>query len=344
MARHTQDAVEQLGEDLDDSRRLTESFKKQFLTTKNTLEATLSKLKASEVSNKKLHLDVKASHENISALTTQLKVEKEKAEGAQKAAAIELRAREEFLIKKASVDREKLEAITRGEMAEQAKDYERQIERSLAEVANIRKLATEELRKLQQSADNLLEAEQKKRGDLIRQIEGDHTEAMNTAKAEREDIVKKGKAMIVKERADASLKLKTEREDHEKFVRNVNVTLAKYRQDQTAYEEKVKNKIVSYKKKLHAASSRISKLQQSNDEYKQRIEVVEIEKHKCISDNERLRRQVGSKKGSASDLEIQFHALQREYADLMKQNRNLKENVRYFGKMLFLFCTSRTVD
>ena len=328
VAKHTQENVEKLENEIDDTRRLADSFKSQFLSTQASLESTTEKLKLSEENVCHLNAKLEEANREIKARNEQIDQEKVAHSNSLKAAEKQFKEREQCLKEKAVSDLQQLRVESDDMISSVKQSHQEQLQRIEEEITRVKSSAEQEVEAVKISTDNLLRAKEVENENLIRQMRSECDAAVEKARIEREELMKKGKSMLVKERTDASLKLKLEREEHEKFVVGVKKTVEKYRADQATYEKRANSKIASYRRKFLAASSTVRELENTRAEYNEQIEDLEREKKNLVTENERLRRQIGSKKGSESDLQVQFDSLQREFNDLLAQNREIRENVR----------------
>mmetsp|Transcript_13449 Transcript_13449/g.21674 ORF Transcript_13449/g.21674 Transcript_13449/m.21674 type:complete len:358 (-) Transcript_13449:377-1450(-) len=148
------------------------------------------------------------------------------------------------------------------------------------------------------------------------------------AHEERTKLMEKGKGMIneLKEKMGKEIQELT---DDVNFLED---KLVKEEEDKKRLGIQFQTKIVEYKKKLQAATGRINSLSSDNDEFEEKVTLLEREISKLREENDRYRRQLGGRSGSDSVLKNQIETLQKEFKSAVDENRELKRKLQSQGQ------------
>ena len=145
------------------------------------------------------------------------------------------------------------------------------------------------------------------------------------ANGENEKLMTRGKEMLkdVKEEKDEQIRGLSDDID---FLEN---KIQREEQDKKRLGTQFQTKIVEYKKKLQVASSRINTLSADNNDYEDRVKILERERFKLNNENDRYRRQIGGRSDSA--IQSQLDLLQTEFQNIVDENRELRRKMHGQG-------------
>ena len=327
-AKREDDAVHQMEQELDDAQRLSEKFKDQFLSTKNTLEETKGLLEASSSRESRMQNDIQNLQEVNESLKQTIEEERRDAKEAAIEASQLLESTKQQLeeshkdeLKRTNNDFEfKLKQILSDHEAkcqqmcqefEQKEDQHNQTKFDLmanhaAVVANLSTERDEEIKCLQEKHINEL-----------RTLDQKNSEA-------RDELITKGKQMISKLKLEADEKIKALTSSLS-MVNEEKDTLMK---NQKEYEERVAKKISSYKQKLAVAQTEIEEATSQSDDFETKMKKSEKEKACLQDENDRYRRQLNGRMGVDQS---QYEALQHEYNLVLEENKSLKSSPNPIG-------------
>lgn len=338
VSKHTEAAVMQLEEKMDDSARLADSFKKQFLhtltqleTTQNELQSTLEvvstlKSEINEWSQKYAELECVLSDERIQNLEARKQAEDK----------FEQETRE--LLEKAESELAEKESLWNDLLESERNDAQHSLDAVFNKLKETTDRYNYELSQLREETRVLIEAEKHNSSTKIQQLMLEHSEAIDVLKQEaaneREELMKKGKAMIASKKEKVENFIRKLKEDHDAEMSRMKSLYANFCEKQIAYEEKATKKITGYKAKLEVANGRICFLETEIDSLQLKQQDIEREKEKANEEAERLRRLVGSRMGAESDLELSFEKLRQEYSAMLEEQRLMKRQVSF--EMIFL--------
>jgi chromosome segregation ATPase len=146
----------------------------------------------------------------------------------------------------------------------------------------------------------------------------------NKAEEEKANLMEKGKGMI----RDIKDKMEKEIQDLSDDVTFLTEKLLKEEDDKKRLGIQFQTKIVEYKRKLQAATGRINTLSSENNDFEDKVKLLERERAKLREENDRYRRQLGGRSGSDSVLQNQVEMLQNEFQNAIDENRELKKRLQ----------------
>jgi chromosome segregation ATPase len=317
-AKRGHDSVQRLEEACDDAKRLAEKFKEQYLATKNTLESTQRDLFAS------IHRENDLQKRIVEVEGLMKDLEKTLHE-------------ERIAAQKAKLDATKLLHSTKKEMGEQSKAAKEQLVQEWQDKLEEERASFEEKYALlsaesTESAENLqeriaelrqqsvaslhkMEQEFKKKSN---EMEKEHEDEIDNLKLKSEEEMAKlmnhGKQLIQKKQQKILAM--------EETVTELNTGREQLLEAQKEFEKKVATKIQSYKQRLTLSEVRAEEIAKECDDIQTKCMKLERERANLQSENDRFRRQLGGRFGTDKG---QYEDLQRNYNDLVEENRSLKE-------------------
>ena len=317
-AKRGHDSVQRLEEACDDAKRLAEKFKEQYLATKNTLESTQRDLSAS------IHRenDLQKRIEEVEGLMKDL--EKTLHE-------------ERIAAQKAKLDATKLLHSTKKEMGEQSKAEKEQFVQEWQDKLEEQRASFEEKHALlsaesNENIDNLQEriAELRQQSVVsLQNMEKEFTKKSNEMEKEHGDEIDNLKLKSEEERAklmNHGKQLIQKKQEKilamEQQVAELNTDREQLLEAQKEFEKKVAAKIQSYKQRLTLSEARAEEIAKECDDIQTKCMKLERERANLQSENDRFRRQLGGRFGTDKG---QYEDLQRNYNDLVEENRSLKE-------------------
>ena len=329
-AKREVDSVQRLEESCDDARRLSERFKEQFLRTKSELEDTQQLLFESISREEKLQAAVNDWSKKYDELGQELEGEKLRAhkealDAEQKyqhekssiieQALSELKTLEEKLTATIEAERqqhnEKMDQVEKRRAEEEA--------RLSSELTALQEHSTATLRMTKEQAQQRIEElEQSKQAEIERLTEAKEDEI--------EMLTNKGKAMIRESRAKAKALQKKISEEFEVEIDSLKQEREKMISIQEEYEKVASAKIAKRDQQIKLFDIKLQESTRANEELQESIKKIERSKRDLMSDNDRLRRQLGSRFGPGSESEKQLEELISVCNSLREENRRLKDN------------------
>jgi hypothetical protein len=324
------DSVQRLEESCDDAKRLAERFKEQFLRTKCELEDTQQLLSESIAREEKLQEEVKDWSKKHYELGQEMKEEKLKAHKAALDAERKYQHEKSSLIEQARSElttlEEKLTATIETERLQHKKKMDqaeaRRVEeetRLANELAAIREQSSATLRTTKEQAQQRIEElEQSKQAEIERLAK------------EKEDkielLTNKGKSMIRESRAKAKALQKKISEEFEVEIESLKQEREKMISIQEEYEKAASAKIAKRDQQIKMFDAKLQEAARANEELEERAKKTERSKRELMADNDRLRRQLGSRFGPGSESEKQLEELMSVCNSLREENRRLKDS------------------
>mmetsp|Transcript_41406 Transcript_41406/g.81141 ORF Transcript_41406/g.81141 Transcript_41406/m.81141 type:complete len:1042 (-) Transcript_41406:69-3194(-) len=323
VSKHSRESVQKLEESLDDSQRLSERYKKQFLTTKSSLERVQSNLTDEKSVTKMLHTKLESSTKKSDILQENLAEEKQNFLHEQERSSVELSSTKSRLNE---LGRTKLDQVVT--KLTQAIRKERQ-----TACTNVMVLTAAFNAYMDGSSLSRIKLVENHRQDIkrcsdsfsndMRSLKLQFHEDINllqlSATKERNSLIIKGKSMMANKLAKAD---ESKRSD----LAKIKASFKEYEAKMLVYEENAKSKIASCKRQLNVSMSKCAQFEADNDELQTHIQQQEKELNEANEDNNRLRRQMTSRAGCTSDVENRHNNLQKEYTILMEENRRLKRD------------------
>jgi len=321
-AKREDDSVQRLEEACDDAKRLSEKFKEQYLVTKNALSSTQNNLSSSLSRGKDLEKRIEEIEDLKKDLEAELQEEKISARKAKLEATKTLHSTTKELAKQSKSEKEELLQEWQDKLEENRNSFEKKYgllsDQSKENIDHLQDRIAE-LR--QQSISSLQKMEQEftKETNEMKKEHEENTESLKVKNEEdRTKLIEHGKQLIQKKKEEANAKINGLQEQAKSFNEGRQQLLIA----QTEFEKKVAVKIQSYKQRLNMSEARAEETAKECDDVQTKLKKVDREKANVQSENDRFRRQLGGRFGTDNG---QYEELQRNYNDLLEENRSLKE-------------------
>jgi chromosome segregation ATPase len=323
------DNVQRMMESCDDAKRLAERFKEQFLHTKGQLEDTQELLRESEGREAKLREEVEDWTERHRKLGEEMKEERIKSQKA----ALDMERRfndaKRGLSEKARADLKDLEDKLTAKLESERNLQKEKVDRLVVERNEIEKRFAQQLTELREQASTNLRSMKEGLQQRIDELEQSKKEALETAekekKAELEALTQKGKGMLREKLRAADAKAK-------KAIAEANTQKDAYKEQLSSletfhvdFQEKAKNKIAKKSQQIELLKSQNEMTAAANCELEEKVQKAERTTKELVSENDRLRRQMGSR-GPGGASQTQLEELVSVCNSLRAENRRLKES------------------
>ena len=343
-AKRTNDAVTQLEEKFEDSQRLAESFKIQYLNTLSELESTKNELTHTKDAVKKLEAEVDGWTRKYYELEAELAKECARSKEAQQAAEETFERETQALLKKAATELAEKESLWTDLLENERNDAQNALNSVFRKLHETTEKFNREFSELQEQTRLIIETEKQTSASKLQQLSSDHALAIDSLRQElaneREELIKKGKSILATKQEKHDAVLAALKKEYESEMTRMKALYADFCEKQLSYEEKAKQKIASYKTKLDSANGKISFLDSELENAQSQQQHVAREREKLKEEVERLRRQVGSRMGAESDVSSAYEKLRQEYSVILEEQRTMKRQVciayRVFFKNRFL--------
>ena len=317
-AKREHDSVQRLEEACDDAKRLAEKFKEQYLATKNTLDSTKRDLVASIDRENVLQKRIEEVEGLMKDLETTLQEERIAAQKAKLDATKLLHSTKKEIGEQSKAEKEQLVQEWQDKLEEQRASFEEKHEMLSAESNENNENLQERIAELRQQSVASLQKMEQEFMKKTNEMEMEHGEDINNVKLkseeERAKLIDHGKQLI-KKKQEKILAM-------EEQVEELNTGREQLLEAQKEFEKKVAAKIQSYKQRLTLSEARAEETAKECDDIQTKCTKVERERANLQSENDRFRRQLGGRFGTDKG---QYEDLQRNYNDLVEENRSLKE-------------------
>jgi chromosome segregation ATPase len=325
-SKRENDSVQKLEEQKDDSDRLAKKFKEQYLATKSLLEKVQNQLDASIEREKTLKSQVAELEDQKSDLEQELQNERVLAHEARIEAEQNLERALRDLQKQASEEQKCLAQEWESRLSEseaQASQQYQELEHTASHNESRLKQSLEDIQnEFTTSIATLREENDRK----IEELSKCHTIEMksltDSTEKERSELMERGKKML-HEKSEKIRQLEETIDGLSQASREKEEELNTLKQNQAVFEEKVTNKIVSYKQRLNRSLAEAEENARECDELQSRLKKVESENSNLQQENDRFRRQLGGRFGADTGA---YEELKREFNVLLEENRLLKRS------------------
>jgi myosin heavy subunit len=323
------DSVQRLEESYDDAKRLSERFKDQFFQTKSELEDTQQQLCESEARGAKLKGEVEKLEKKIKELDDEMKEERLKSHKAALDAERNFQNEKKNLINKGRQDLNDLEEKLTLKIEAERKQHKEKIDRAEVQRIEIENNLSEQLTALREHSSKTLrstkELGQKMLGEL-EQSKKAEVEKLSKDKADEiEALITKGKGMIRESRQKAkALQLKIT-EEYEVKISSLEESLEKVKSIQEEYEQKATAKISKRDHQIKLLEARNRESITANSQLEDKVKKAERSSKELAGENDRLRRQLGSRFGPGGSSQNHLEDLTSVCKSLQEENRRLKE-------------------
>ena len=322
------DNVQRMIESCDDAKRLSDRFKEQYINTKGQLEDTLQLLQQSRAQEARLREEVANWTERHRKLGEEMKEERIKSHKAALDMEREFHDTKKSLSEKARANMKELEDKLTTKLENERKQHKVALDRLHTERDDIESRFSKQLAELREQSSNNLRSTKEALQKRIDDLEQSKTDALETAEREKkielEALTQKGKGMLRdKLRAIEASKKKSTDESNAK-IKALQDQLSKLEAFQIDFEEKAKNKIAQKKQQIQILQCENEQAIATNSDLEEKYKKAERTSKELVSENDRLRRQVGRGPGGAS--QTQLEELVSVCNSLRQENRRLKES------------------
>eukprot|EP00804_Cyclotella_cryptica_P009857 CCRYP_014174-RA/>CCRYP_014174-RA protein AED:0.02 eAED:0.02 QI:52/1/1/1/0.4/0.33/6/2015/1066 len=323
------DNVQRLIESCEDTKRLSERFKEQFLTTKNHLEDTLQSLQESQARESKLQNEVADWSERHRKLVEEMKDERIKSHRA----ALDME-------RKFNDDKKALSERARGELKDmedklmlkienERKQHNEKLERLYAERNDIEKRFGQQLTELREQSSANLRSTKEALQQRIDELEQSKIEALEKAEKEKQDeldaLTHKGKAVLREKLKALEAKAQESLAKAEFEIKSLEEKLNSLKAFHMDYEAKAKAKITKKNQRISILESQSSAAAATHCELEEKVKKAERTSKELVAENDRLRRQMGSR-GPGGASQTQLEELVSVCNSLREENRRLKDS------------------
>jgi len=322
------DSVQRLEESCDDAKRLSERFKEQFFQTKSQLEDTQQLLSESETRETKLKEEVEDLTKKYKLLGNEMKDERLKSHKAALDAERSYQNEKKSLIEKGRQDLQDLEEKLTAKIESERNHHKEKMDRAEVQRTEIENNLSHQLAQLREHSSKTLrstkEQAQKDMDDLEQSKQEEIEKLLKNKADEIEALITKGKGMIRESRKKAKELERQIKEEYEVKIKareDENKQLTTLQQE---YERVASNKIEKRDKQIQLLEAKGREAARNNDALEDRVRKADRKNKELGSDNDRLRRQLGSR-GPGGASQGQVDELTSVCKSLQEENRRLKE-------------------
>ena len=323
------DSVQRLEESYDDAKRLSEKFKEQFFQAKSALQETQQLLCDSEAREEKLKLEVEELKKKIKELDDEMKEERLKSHKAALDAERIFQNEKKSLVSKGRQELHDLEEKLTAKIEAERKQHKDKMDRAEAQRIEIENNLSEQLTALREHSSKALRTTKElgqKMLDEMEQSKQLEVEKLLKNKADEiEALITKGKALIRESRQKAkALQLKIT-EECEVKMSSLEESLEKVKSIQEEYEKKATAKIAKRDQQIKVLEARNRESMTANSQWEDKLKKSERSNKDLAGDNDRLRRQLGSRFGPGGSSQNHLEELTSVCKSLQEENRRLKQ-------------------
>lgn len=323
-AKREGDAVQRLEQKLEDAERLADKFKNLYLETKSSLEQTQHDLTISLRKETNLSKELQELEESKQCLDRKLKEERIEAQKAKIEAAKQIHSTKKQMVEESNKEKDEIIKEWENKLRTERVDFEQRYQLLSDESEEKIKVLHERIEALRkQSVDSLKKVEQDfnvQKEQMIKNHKEEINQILSNSDQEREKLIAHGKQLIQKKKEEADEKIT----DLQQKLDELNELHTNLLSKQKEYEIKVTEKIQSYKQRINTSDARSEETSKECDELQAKCSKLEREKTNLQTENDRFRRQLGSRCLSGTS---QFEELQRNFNEIVEENRTLKEKL-----------------
>lgn len=323
------DSVQRLEESCDDAKRLSERYKEQFLQTKSDLEDTKQLLCESEAREAKLRAEVDELTKCNKDLVEEMKDERLKAHKAALDAERNFQNEKKSLIDKGHQDLLDMEERLTQKIEAERKQHKEKMDRAEAQRIEIENNLSEQLTALREQSSKTLrltkEMGQKSLDELEQSKQAEIERVLKEKSDEIEALMTKGKAIVRESRQKAKDLQRKITEEYEVNVRSLEEELEQVKGIQLNYEKAATAKIVKRDQQINVLEARYVESTRAITDLEDKVKKAERSSKELVGENDRLRRQLGSRYGSDDGSQNQIDELTSICKALKDENRRLKE-------------------
>ena len=323
------DSVQRLEESCDDTKRLSDRFKEQFFQTKSELEDTQQLLVESEAREVKLQEEVTDWTKKYKQLDKEMKEERLIRHKAMIDAERDWQNQKKSLIEKGRQDLMQLEQRLIEKIEVVRKQHKENMERADAHRTEIENNLNEQLLALREHSTKTLRAEkemgEKKLNELEQSKQAEIEKIGKEHAIKVEEMITKGKGMVRDARKQTKDLKKQITEEYEVKISELECELERVKSIQEEFEKKAIAKISKRDQQIKLLDARSRESTRANTELEEKVRKAEKISKDKVSDNDRLRRQLGSRFGPGGSSQSQLEELTSVCKSLQEENRRLKD-------------------
>ena len=293
------DSVQRLEESCDDAKRLSERFKEQLFQTKSELEDTQQLLRESEAREAKLKVEIDDLTKKNKGLENEMKEERLKHHKAALDAERTFQNEKKSLIDKGRESLQELEDKLTLKIESERKQHKAKMDRVEAQRVEIENNLQMQLTTLRDSSSKILrttkEQAQKDMDELEQNKQAEVDKVLKDKADEIEALTTKGKNMIRESKRKAKELQRQITEEYEVKISSLEEELDKVKSIQEEYEEKATAKITKRDHQIQFLQSKDSEKSRTISELEDKVRKAERKSKDLAGDNDRLRRQLGSR-------------------------------------------------
>jgi len=333
------DAVQQLEESCDDAKRLSDKFKERYLRTKSWLESTQQLLRESEEREKQLKNDVADWSKRYQALDEKMKEERLKSHKSAIDAERDYQNQKKNIMEKARQELIGLEEKLTMKLDAERKQHKEKLDVAELEKNELERRLSRQLSALRDESASALRSQKEaaqKRFDELEKIKQNELDALKKAKAEEnEALVEKGKEMFRQSKKKAAAAKEQLVRKYEAVIDKLEEELQGLKSFQQQYEQKAKAKISKRDGQIQVLETKHQEALRSSYEWEEKAKKGARNSKELSADNDRLRRQLGSRFGPGGASQTQVDELMSVCNSLRDENRRLRESNNCLGKNQF---------
>lgn len=323
------DSVQKLEESCDDAKRLSERYKEQFLQTKSDLDDTKQLLCESQAREAKLSAEVDDLAKCNRELVEEMKDERLQCHKAALDAERNFQNEKKILIDKGRQDLSNMEEKLTQKLEFERKQHKEKMDRAEAQRIEIENNLSEQLTELRERSSKILrltkELGQKSLDELEQSKQAEVERLMKEKADEIETLITKGKSMIRESRQKAKDLQSKITEKYEVNVKSLEEELNQVKGIQHEYEKVAIAKIAKRDQQINLLESQFVESEKANIALEEKLKNAERSAKDLAGENDRLRRQLGSRFGSDDGSQSQMEELTSMCKVLRDENRRLKE-------------------
>lgn len=323
------DSVQRLEENCDDAKRLSERYKEQFLQTKSDFEDAKKMLLESRSRETKLKKEVDDLTRCNKELVEEIKDERLKSHKAALDAERNFQTEKKILIDKGRQDLINMEERLAQKLEAERKQHKEKMDRAEAQRIEVENNLSKQLSELRDQSLKTLrltkELGQKNLDELELSKQAEVERVLKEKSGEIEALMMKGKSMIRESRQKAKDLQRKITEEYEVNVKSLEEELERVKDIQQEYEKVATAKIAKRDQQIKVLEAKYLESGRAITDLEDKVNKAERGAKDLAGENDRLRRQLGSRYGTDDGSQNQMEELASMCKLLIDENRRLKE-------------------
>ncbi|EJK73739.1 hypothetical protein THAOC_04619 [Thalassiosira oceanica] len=318
------DAVQRLEETLDDTKRLADRYKEQFFHHKSELENAQGLFRESEAREARLTEELAELTGKYKKQGADMKEERLKAHKAALDAERAYQNEKKSLIEKSRQDAQILEAKMTQKLGDERQVHAEKMKRAELQRNEIENNFQLQMSNLREQASKTLRTAKELAQSQLNEMERSKEKLTEEKASEIEALMTKGKTMLKQYKAKNTELKRQITERFEVQLQEKSNELERLTELQQKYEKAATAKIAKRDKQIAVLESRNQEYLRVNDELEGRVHRAERSSKDLAGDNDRLRRQLGSRYGNSGASHNQLEELTSVCNSLREENKRLK--------------------